>query len=113
MATVTQCSVDTNSQFQNDVKLVRALKHLLDPDDPGVVACLIGLPHDVNLHQDLFATRLPPPPLLQHLSSELRTRGLFSAFLDDGELSPGYTKSVAEDRGKVIENVTLYQTAIT
>lgn len=53
------------------------------PDNPGMPLCFIGLPHDVNFHQDVITTGLPSPPLLEHLVSELLTRGLLCALLDN------------------------------
>ena len=51
-----------------------ALKDFMQPDDSRVLPGLIGLSHDVNLHQDLLPTGLASPTLLQHLGSKLLPR---------------------------------------
>lgn len=57
-------------------------------DDSGVLPGLVGLSHDVNLHQDVFTAGLASAPLLEHLSSKLGTATLLSAFLDNSKLAP-------------------------
>lgn len=65
------------------MEFTRTLKDLVYPDNPGMPLCFIGLPHDVNFHQDVITTGLPSPPLLENLVSELLTRGLLCALLDN------------------------------
>ncbi len=60
----------------------------MEPDDTKMFFGLIGLPHDVDLHQDLATTGLSSPTFLQDFSSELVPRGFLSAFLNNGKLSP-------------------------
>ena len=81
-----------NSQFQDDVELRRALEHLMESDDPGVLPGFVGLSHDVYLHQDVCPTGLASAPLLKHLGGKLLATGLLCAFLDNGKLSSVKTK---------------------
>ena len=51
-------------QFKNDVKFMGALEHLIQLDNSGTLAITIGLPHYVNLDENVLSDRSTTPTFL-------------------------------------------------
>ena len=98
------------------MKLGSALIDLLQSYDSGMVCCLVGLPHDVYLSEDVLPAGLPSSAFLENLGGILLSTAFVSTPLHYGEFPPvdiANVNATAYIRSAVYQTVRVKQTHAT